>query len=191
MARWVAAGVCGTVGAWATGGAFDARLCTNRTPLRYGLRMLIHTDLDAARRILETTRTIAVLGAHPDTDRAAYYVPDYLHGRGYRVFPVNPTKVGQKLWGEPVVASLPEVSAAHGAIDMVDVFRPSDALAGHVDEILKMTPLPKVVWFQLGIRDDAVARTLVDAGIDVVQSRCALADHRAFGLGDVRPTGAS
>ncbi|MFT7578800.1 MAG: putative CoA-binding protein [Myxococcota bacterium] len=147
--------------------------------------MLIHTDLSAIKRILEATRTVAVLGAHTDQDRAAFYVPEYLNSQGYRVLPVNPTKVGTVLWGEPVVAALSEVTTTHGAIDMVDVFRPSHALAGHVDEILAMSPLPKVVWFQLGIQDDAVARTLVEAGIDVVQSRCTLADHRAFGLPSV------
>jgi uncharacterized protein len=127
--------------------------------------------------ILREARTVAVLGAHHDEERPAFYVPDYLHEVGYTVLPVNGTLVGRTLWGAPVRASLTELDAP---VDVVDVFRRAEALAGHVDEILAMRPLPKVVWFQQGIRNDAVARTLEAAGITVVQDRCMLADHRAL-----------
>ncbi len=130
--------------------------------------------------LLKTARTVAVLGAHPEPSRPAHYVPAYLVEHGYTVYPVNITKVGQTLFGQPVRASLTELE---GPIDVVDVFRPSSAIADHVDEILAMTPLPGAVWLQLGIRDDASAERLRAAGIRVVQDRCMLADHRRAGLG--------
>jgi hypothetical protein len=132
------------------------------------------------RDVLSRARTIAVLGAHHQPSRPAFYVPDYLHSKGYRVVPVNPTLVGTTLWGEPVRATLAEIAEP---IDMVDVFRLADLLPGHLADLLAMKPLPRVVWLQQGIRNDAFARSLVAAGIDVVQDRCTLADHRAFGLG--------
>jgi hypothetical protein len=132
------------------------------------------------RAILASARVVAVLGAHFEPYRPAFYVPDYLHAQGARILPVNPGLTGRTLWGEPVRASLAEVP---GPVDVVDVFRRPELLPGHVDEILAMSPLPRVVWLQSGIRNDAVARTLIDAGIDVVQDRCMLADHRAMGLG--------
>jgi predicted CoA-binding protein len=131
------------------------------------------------RRILETTRTIAVLGAHDDPSKAACYVPQYLHRMGYRVLGVNPKLAGQELHGARVVATLAELGEA---VDMVDVFRRPDQLPVHLPELLAMQPLPAVVWLQLGIRHDAVAERLRGAGIEVVQDRCTLADHRRLGL---------
>ncbi|MCB9567296.1 MAG: CoA-binding protein [Myxococcales bacterium] len=127
------------------------------------------------RAILAGSPTIAVLGAHDEPARAAFYVPDYLHDHGYRILPINPTLVGRRLWGEPVVASLAEVP---GPVDLVDVFRRSEWLMDHVPEILAMRPHPKVVWFQLGVRSPAAAAALRAAGIEVVEDRCTLADHR-------------
>lgn len=136
-------------------------------------------SLDHARRVLEQSRTVAVLGAHPERARPAFYVPDYLAHHGYRIIPVNPGKRGQTLWGEPVRASLAELTEP---IDVVNVFRRSEAVPGHLDDILAMKPRPKVVWLQLGIRNDAIARALEAAGIEVIQDRCMLADHRRLGL---------
>jgi len=135
------------------------------------------------RDALLRTRTIAVLGAHDEAGRAAFYVPDYLHEHGYRVLPVNPYLAGQELWGEPVRKSLLELEGE--AVDLVDVFRRSAALPSHVAEILGMKPRPRVVWFQLGIKNQAVATQLAEAGFDVVQDRCTLADHRRLGIGTV------
>lgn len=127
--------------------------------------------------ILQRSRRIAVLGAHHKPERAAFYVPEYLHGHGYEVVGVNPRLVGRTLWGRPVVGSLAEV----GEVDLVDVFRRADQLPLHTDELLALAP--PVVWFQLGIRNRAVADALEAAGITVVQDRCTLADHRRLGLG--------
>jgi predicted CoA-binding protein len=132
------------------------------------------------RRALEQAKIIAVLGAHPDLQRAAGYVPDYLAKVGYRILPVNPVYAGHTLFGETVVASLAEL---RGRVDILDVFRRSEAIAGHVDEVLAMRPRPRVVWLQLGVRDDAAAAAWSAAGLHVVQDRCTLAEHRALGLG--------
>src|SRR5262245_22886956 len=139
------------------------------------------------REALQRARTIAVLGAHWEPSRAAFYVPDYLHGQGYRILPVNPALAGRTLWDEPVRATLAELG---GPIDIVAVFRRPELLPGHLADILAMKPLPRLVWLQLGIRSDAFTRDLVAAGIDVVQDRCTLADHQRLGIGRIEgPTG--
>lgn len=127
--------------------------------------------------LLQRVRTVAVLGAHHEAVRAAFYVPAWLHRNGYRVLPVNPTLVGRTLFGEPVVGTLADLPAP---VDLVNVFRRPDQLPPHLPELLALRP--KAVWFQLGIRHDAVAAALCDAGIDVVQDACTLADHKAAGL---------
>jgi predicted CoA-binding protein len=129
------------------------------------------------RAILLHSPRVAVLGAHHEAARAAFYVPDYLHRQGYDVVGVNPVLAGRELWGRPVVATLAEV----GEVDLVDVFRRSELLPGHLDELLALHP--PAVWFQQGVRHDAVAERLRAAGIAVVQDRCTLADHRRLGLG--------
>lgn len=139
-----------------------------------------HEDL---ARALREARTIAVLGASDRPERAGCYVGAYLRRVGYVVLPVNPALEGQELFGRRVVATLAELEEP---VDLVDVFRRSSAVAGHVDDILSMQPLPAVVWLQLGVRDEASAQRLVEAGIDVVQDRCTLAEHRALGIGPVR-----
>ena len=135
---------------------------------------------DDVRWVLETSPVVAVLGAHPEAWRPAHYVPDYLHRQGYRVLAVNPRFAGEVMWGEPVRATLAELDVA---VDLVDVFRPALAIPAHLDDILAMRPLPRLVWLQLGIRNDGAAARLLAAGIDVVQDRCTLADHRALHLG--------
>lgn len=141
-------------------------------------------DDAAIRRILESTRTIAVLGAHDDPSKAACYVPQYLHRMGYRVLGVNPKLAGQSLHGATVVATLADLPEP---VDMVDVFRRPELLPAHLPELVALfggaaRSRPAVVWLQLGIRHDGVAASLRAAGIEVVQDRCTLADHRRLGL---------
>lgn len=129
--------------------------------------------------ILRSARTIALLGANPLQDRPAYYVPAYLHARGYAIYPVHTAHVGKELFGRSVTATLAEIGVP---IDIVDVFRRSEAIEAHLPDILAMVPLPKVVWFQQGIVNQVAAAILTAHGITVVQDRCTLADHRALGL---------
>ncbi len=136
--------------------------------------------------VLRSARTIALLGAHSDPSRPAYYVPEYLHSQGYRILPVNPALAGQTLFGERVRASLAELGEE---IDIVDVFRRPDLLRSHLDDLRAMKPRPRLVWLQLGIRNDDFAREVEASGIDVVQDRCTLADHRRLGVGPVTSRG--
>ena len=134
------------------------------------------------RRVLREARTVAVLGAHQMPAKPAFYVPDYLHGQGYRILPVNPVFAGQTLWGETVRSTLTELDEP---VDVVDVFRRGELVPMHVADVLAMTPRPGLVWLQLGVRNDEAAREFTAAGIEVIQDRCMLADHRDLGLGPV------
>jgi predicted CoA-binding protein len=128
---------------------------------------------DQLRALLASVRRIAVLGAHPDPARPAYYVPDYLHRQGYHILPVNPVHAGETLWGETVRARLGDLGER---ADVIDVFRRADQLAAHVDDILAARPA--LVWLQSGIRNEAVAHALEDAGVPVIQDRCLMVEHR-------------
>ncbi|MBI4951601.1 MAG: CoA-binding protein [Myxococcales bacterium] len=128
-------------------------------------------------QVLAATRCIAVLGAHPEPSRAAFYVPEHMHAHGYRVLPVNPAYAGRELFGERVRGSLAELGEP---VDLVNVFRRSEALAGHLPEILALAPRPRAVWLQLGIRDDAFAAALRAAGIAVVEGHCLMVEHRRY-----------
>jgi len=132
------------------------------------------------REILSSSPTVAVLGIHREHEKAAFYVPEYLHDEGYRIIGVNPVFKDQTLFDEPVRATLAEIGEQ---VDIVDVFRRAEQIPAHVEDILAMKPRPKVVWFQLGIKNDDAAKILESAGIIVVQNRCTLADHQRLGLG--------
>ena len=132
--------------------------------------------------ILRDARTVGVVGAKQDPGAPAHYVPSYLRRHGYRVLAVNPTLAGRTLFDEPVaatVADLPE------PVDVVEIFRRPVFLPGHAAEILALPWRPAAVWFQLGIRHDGAARALAEAGIQVVQDRCMMPEHRRL-LGDAR-----
>jgi predicted CoA-binding protein len=143
--------------------------------------MAILQDTDAVRGALLNYRTVAVIGAHVKPTKPAHFVPQYLHDHGYTVLPVNPVYAGEVLFDQTVTSNLAEAASAfqqrsNTKIEVVNVFRRSERVAGHLDEMLELAP--KLVWLQLGIRNDEVAHTLSDAGIDVIQDRCMLADHR-------------
>ncbi len=148
--------------------------------------MPVLTSDEALRTVLETARTVAVLGAHPDPAKPAHYVPRYLREHGYRIVPVNPRHADRELFGETVRAGLADLDEQ---IDVICVFRRSEHLPAHAQEILGMRLRPKAVWLQQGIRHDDVARELADAGIDVVQDACMLAMHKKLGLGRAGATG--
>lgn len=129
--------------------------------------------------VLTHQRVIAVVGFHRDSMKPAHYVPEYMHRQGYTIIPVNPALAerGESFFGTRAVATLAEISVP---VDVVEVFRRSDKVREHLPDLLGMNPLPRVVWLQQGVRDDEVARELMARGIDVVQDRCMLADHRAL-----------
>jgi predicted CoA-binding protein len=121
------------------------------------------------RGILNTVKAIAVVGVSPKTSRPSYFVFKYLLERGYRMIPVNPGQAGAELLGQKVYAKLADIREP---VDMIDVFRASEHVSGVVREALAMSPRPKVIWTQLGVRDDEAARLAEDAGLKVVMNRC-------------------
>ena len=134
------------------------------------------TDPEGIARIVRQCKRIAVLGMKTEAQREqpAFYVPEYMARAGYDIVPV-PVYYPEvtRILDRPVYRTL---RAVPGPVDMVDVFRRPPAIPPHVDDILAAHP--RVVWFQLGIRNDAAAKTLARAGIQVVQDRCLLVEHR-------------
>lgn len=119
--------------------------------------------------ILNSVRTIAIVGASANEVRPSFFVAKYLIDKGFDVYPVNPGQAGKQILGRPVFARLADIPVA---IDMVDVFRASDAAAGVVDEALALEPLPGVIWLQLGVRNDEAAAKAEAVGVRVVMNRC-------------------
>jgi predicted CoA-binding protein len=132
---------------------------------------------DYIRDILASVRTIAVVGASPKPDRPSHRVMAFLQRTGYRAIPVNPTATDQTINGETCRASLAEIAEP---VDMVDIFRRSEHAGAAVDEAIAIGA--KVVWMQLGVRDDAAAARAEAAGLSVVMNRCPAIEHpRLFG----------
>src|SRR5438874_6381210 len=135
-------------------------------------------DETQIRKILGEIRTIAVVGCSKDPAKDAHRVPKYMQMNGYRIIPVNPTAT--EILGEKAYPSLDAVPVP---FDAVDIFRPSADVPPIVDQAIK-TPA-RVIWMQLGIRNDAAASKAQAAGRTVVQDHCLMRDHaRLFG-GDI------
>jgi predicted CoA-binding protein len=126
-------------------------------------------DDSTIRGILNTVKTIAVVGVSQKTSRPSYFVFKYLMERGYRMIPVNPGQAGGELLGQKVYATLADIPEP---IDMVDIFRNADAALGVVREALALNPKPQVIWMQLGVRNDEAAAEAEAAGLQVVMNRC-------------------
>jgi predicted CoA-binding protein len=121
------------------------------------------------RGILNTVKTIAMVGVSANTSRPSYFAFKYLLERGYRMIPVNPGLAGQDLLGQRVYARLGDIPEP---VDMVDVFRASQYVPAIVEEMLAMRPVPRVLWMQLGIRHDEAAARAEAHGVKVVMNRC-------------------
>jgi predicted CoA-binding protein len=135
---------------------------------------VIHDRYDDAylRKILRETKTIAMVGASANWNRPSFFAMKYLLDRGYKVIPVNPAAAGQEILGQKVYRSLSDLP---GKADMVDIFRNSEAAGPITDDAIKHGA--KVVWMQLGVRNDAAAKRAEDAGLKVVMNRCPKIEH--------------
>ena len=129
------------------------------------------TEAELFRRIKDATSVIAVVGLSPKPDRPSWGVARYLQGLGNRIIPVNPGHAGEQILGETVYADIASIPAEAG-VDMVDIFRRSDAVGPVVDEALNILPNLQTVWTQLGVRDDEAAEKARQKGITVIQDRC-------------------
>jgi len=121
------------------------------------------------RGILNTVKTIAMVGVSAKESRPSYFAFKYLLERGYRMIPVNPGLAGQDLLGRRVYAKLADIPEP---VDMVDIFRAAPYAVGIVEETLAMHPRPRVVWMQLGVRNDEAAALAERNGLKVVMNRC-------------------
>ena len=128
-----------------------------------------HYDDKYIAALLCETKTIAVVGASAKTVRPSYFVVKYLLSKGYDVIPVNPGLAGGEICGAKVYASLADIDRP---IDMVDIFRNSDAALGVAKEALQLKPLPKVIWMQLSVYNEEAAKLTEAAGVKVVMNRC-------------------
>jgi uncharacterized protein len=121
------------------------------------------------RGILNTVKTIAMVGISPKENRPSYFAFKYLMERGYRMIPVNPGQAGKTILGQKVYAKLSDIP---DPIDMVDVFRGSEHVLPLVQEAVALKPKPQVIWMQLLVRNDEAAKLAEDAGLKVVMNRC-------------------
>lgn len=139
-----------------------------------------YTD-DFIRKILTETKIIALVGASEKPSRDAYHVMAFLQKCGYRVIPVNPGLAGKILHGETVYARLADIPRQEtGAIDMVDIFRNSDAALGITEEAISIGA--KTVWMQLGVVNEEAADKARAAGLQVVMNRCPKIETGRLGL---------
>lgn len=138
------------------------------------------SDESVIRKILTQAKTIAVVGWSPKAERPSHGVAHFLAAQGYDVIPVNPGHAGSTALGRTVRASLAEVLAEDGPIDMVDIFRRSEEAGAVVDEAIALGA--KAVWMQIGVIDEAAARRARDAGLDVIMDHCPAIEIPRLGL---------
>lgn len=139
------------------------------------------------RKILNETKVIACVGVSTNPVRPSYFVARYLGLRGYRVIPVNPGTAGQELFGEIV---RPDLASIDADVDMVDIFRRSEAVPAIVDEALERFPNLKVIWMQIGVENAEAAAKAEARGVTVIQNRCPKIEYQRL-FGELRMGGFS
>ena len=144
------------------------------------IKPLVYED-DYIRGILREVRTIVMAGASANWVRPSSFAMKYLQGKGYKVIPLNPGQAGSQILGETCYASIADIP---GPVDMVDIFRNSKAAGDVIDEALPMVEKKqiKIIWMQLGIRNDPAAKRAEAAGLNVIMDRCPKIEYgRLFG----------
>jgi len=144
------------------------------------IKPLVYED-DYIRGILKEVRTIAMAGASANWVRPSSFAMKYLQGKGYKVIPLNPGQAGNQILGETCYASIADIP---GPVDMVDIFRNSKAAGDVIDEALPIVEEKqiKIIWMQLGIRNDPAAKRAEAAGLNVIMDRCPKIEYgRLFG----------
>ena len=137
-----------------------------------------YTDSEL-KTILRQVKTVAVVGISPNPSRPSYFVGRYLGLKGFKMIPVNPGHGGKTLFGQTIMGSLSDIDAQ---VDMVDIFRKSDAVPAIVDEALEKFPNLKCIWMQIGVEHAEAAAKARARGITVIQNRCPKIEYqRLFG----------
>ncbi|MFL5659679.1 MAG: CoA-binding protein [Ktedonobacteraceae bacterium] len=135
-------------------------------------------DMYDRLQLLQQYRHVAIVGVSADPYRPSHFVAIYLQAEGYDIIPINPNYAGQTLLGKRVYATLTEAKAAGEQIEVVDVFRRAEDVPPIAEEAIAIGA--KVLWLQLGIRNDEVAKKAQGAGLTVVQDRCMKIEHARF-----------
>ena len=137
-----------------------------------------YTDTEL-KTILRQVKSVAVVGISPNPSRPSYFVGRYLGLKGFKMIPVNPGHAGKTLFGQTIMGSLSEIQSQ---VDMVDIFRKSDAVPAIVDEAIEKFPTLKCIWMQIGVEHPEAAARARAHGITVVQNRCPKIEYqRLFG----------
>ncbi|MDY0180398.1 CoA-binding protein [Aliarcobacter skirrowii] len=137
----------------------------------------VNSNKDEIKEIFDNTKTIAIVGLSPDSEKASFRVASYLQSKGFKIVPIYPKE--DEILGEKVYRSLEEIPFD---IDMVDIFRKPDAIAKIVDEAIRLKDSKNIksVWFQLGLANNEAAKKAVENGLKVVQNKCTKIEHKAI-----------
>ncbi|MFY9210230.1 MAG: CoA-binding protein [Aestuariivita sp.] len=134
---------------------------------------------DLLRKILRETKTVAMVGVSMNPVRPSYFVARYLDLKGFDIIPVNPMHAGERIFGKEVLASLSDISRP---VDMVDIFRRSEAVPDIVEEALGSLTGLKTIWMQIGVEHQQAAQRAQAQGVNVIQNRCPKIEYqRLFG----------
>ena len=137
------------------------------------------------RDVLKRTKRVAIVGVSMSPVRASYFVARYLALKGFDVIPVNPVHAGEMLFGKRIIGSLREIS---GGVDMVDIFRRSEAVPEIVDEALEVFPELQTIWMQIGVEHAEAAAKAEARGVTVIQNRCPKIEYQRLS-GELRMGG--
>ncbi|MCT7445781.1 CoA-binding protein [Aliarcobacter skirrowii] len=137
----------------------------------------VNSNKDEIKEIFDNTKTIAIVGLSPDSEKASFRVASYLQSKGFKIVPIYPKE--DEILGEKVYRSLEEIPFD---IDMVDIFRKPDAIAKVVDEAIRLKDSKNIksVWFQLGLANNEAAKKAVENGLKVVQNKCTKIEYKAI-----------
>lgn len=134
---------------------------------------MLHSSDEEIKKILEESKTIAVVGCSREQEKDAHRIPKYLKERGYKIIPVNP--FADEILGEKSYKALSEIKEK---IDVIEIFRPSEDCLKIVEEVIKLKLKPNTIWMQLGIKNEEAAKLAEENGIRAVMNRCMMIEHR-------------
>ncbi|MGY9010521.1 MAG: CoA-binding protein [Rhodobacterales bacterium] len=139
------------------------------------------------KKILDSTKVIACVGVSSNRIRPSYFVLRYLYFKNFRVIPINPAYAGDMLFGEKILSSVSEIDSEI-KVDMVDIFRKSEAVLPIVEEALKHLKKLKTIWMQIGVQNEEATRLASQQGLEVIQNKCPKIEYQRL-FGELRMAG--